>query len=64
MLLDERISAVSDNFTDYKDRILSELNEIYENLMREDPKYAIEDRIGDASDDISILIANIEHGRI
>lgn len=60
MLLDEQISAVSDNFTDYKDGIVTVLNEIYENLTTAKS----DDEVNDVCGEIRILINDIEHGRI
>lgn len=60
MLLDEQISAVSDNFADYKDGIVSVLNEIYENLTTAKS----DDEVSDVCSEIRILINDIEHGRI
>lgn len=60
MLLDEQISAVSDNFTDYKDGIVTVLNEIYENLITAKS----DDEVNDVCGEIRILINDIEHGRI
>lgn len=60
-MIDEKISAVSDLFDDYKYGVASELRAIYEKL---DGEAVTEDLAEEVLYEIKMLIDDIERGRI